>query len=164
MVWSVPNLVRVLSSWPKRNWRIAPAWRSRVGFLNFSPCMQHPRRAPRGFDNLPSIGGRCDSLARRDHRKSKFGLRHAVNVQVSPEATIRFPPAFLICIPGISTRVLGYSTYSGVCVHTHSSTVQGGVANASKHNNNNLIPAWILFSNLFSKAVRSLHCGTSTFS
>ena len=65
---------------------------------------------------------------------------------------------------GISTRVLGYSTYSGVCVHTHSSTVQGGVANASKHNNNNLIPAWLLFSNLFSKAVRSLHCGTSTFS
>ena len=45
-------------------WRISPARRARTGFRKFS---------------MDPDWGRCQaSLARRDHRKSKFGLRHAI--------------------------------------------------------------------------------------
>ena len=53
-------------------------------FVNFRKKFMHRTSAarPRGIDSLPSLDpnrGRCPSRSRRDHHKSKFGLRQGIN-------------------------------------------------------------------------------------
>ena len=79
----------LLSSWPEQNWRIRPTRRLRAGFRKFSGKKSCIARARRGRARLTVYPPRIQirdvaiSIARRDHRKSKFGLRHAIKLTES---------------------------------------------------------------------------------
>jgi hypothetical protein len=66
---------------------MSPAQARARDFINFRkkiPCIARAAR-PRGFDSLPSLDpdpGRCPSRSRRDHRKSKFGLRQGIKLDL----------------------------------------------------------------------------------
>ena len=85
-IWAASSL---LSSWPERNWRIRPARQLRAGFRKFSKKNSCFARAPRGRAGLTVYPPRIQirdvaaSIARPDHRKSKFGLRHAIGAATS---------------------------------------------------------------------------------
>jgi hypothetical protein len=81
-------MILLLSSWPGRNWRIRPARWLRAGFRKFSgkkSCIARPRRGRAGLtvyppmiqirDVAPASYQWCD-------RKSKFGLRHAIKLNM----------------------------------------------------------------------------------
>ena len=60
-----------------------PARRARTGFRKFSPCIARTRDARGALAGLTvylPIRDVASPLARRDHRKSKFGLRHGIKL------------------------------------------------------------------------------------
>jgi hypothetical protein len=77
----------VLSSWPERNWRIKPAWRSRAGFRKFSKkknsCIARARRGRTRLTVYPpwiQIADVSAATSQSYDRKSKFRLRHAIKL------------------------------------------------------------------------------------
>ena len=77
---------RHMQNWPGRNWRIRPARRLRAGFRKVSKKNYASRargaaaRVWRDHDRIWPWPDVATSLARWDHRKSKFGLRHDIKL------------------------------------------------------------------------------------
>ena len=73
----------ILLTWLIRNQRIARARPARAGFRKFSLCMQPTLRVPRGFDNLVSTGGRCQSSCSVGSSKIKIRTSSADEAPVA---------------------------------------------------------------------------------
>ena len=77
------DISNILLTWLIRNQRKARARPSRAGFRKFSSCMQPTLRVPRGFDNLVSTGGRCQSSCSVGSSKIKIRTSSADKAPVA---------------------------------------------------------------------------------